>query len=126
MIRRPPRSTRTDTLFPYTTIFRSTLKNIEAMVVRGFVVRHSTDGAVAELAAAAGQDTALLNAGDGRNAPPPQGLLAMPTLRQAKGTDFSAPLVLVVGDIRPSRVASSELQAPLPLGAGGLRACGPP
>src|SRR3546814_9076685 len=28
MIRRPPRSTRTDTLFPYTTLFRST---IEAM-----------------------------------------------------------------------------------------------
>src|SRR3546814_3262394 len=26
MIRRPPRSTRTDTLFPYTTLFRSGLK----------------------------------------------------------------------------------------------------
>src|SRR3546814_11220826 len=28
MIRRPPRSTRTDTLFPYTTLFRSTRKYI--------------------------------------------------------------------------------------------------
>src|SRR3546814_18296624 len=28
MIRRPPRSTRTDTLFPYTTLFRSTARNI--------------------------------------------------------------------------------------------------
>src|SRR3546814_7418294 len=27
MIRRPPRSTRTDTLFPYTTLFRSRLDN---------------------------------------------------------------------------------------------------
>src|SRR3546814_8164780 len=27
MIRRPPRSTRTDTLFPYTTLFRSPLRN---------------------------------------------------------------------------------------------------
>src|SRR3546814_15029886 len=27
MIRRPPRSTRTDTLFPYTTLFRSTNSN---------------------------------------------------------------------------------------------------
>src|SRR3546814_2132986 len=27
MIRRPPRSTRTDTLFPYTTLFRSSFKN---------------------------------------------------------------------------------------------------
>src|SRR3546814_13289794 len=30
MIRRPPRSTRTDTLFPYTTLFRSFLKPAEA------------------------------------------------------------------------------------------------
>src|SRR3546814_5455876 len=29
MIRRPPRSTRTDTLFPYTTLFRSTLSEEE-------------------------------------------------------------------------------------------------
>src|SRR3546814_11294357 len=31
MIRRPPRSTRTDTLFPYTTLFRSL--NLEANVL---------------------------------------------------------------------------------------------
>src|SRR3546814_17358444 len=30
MIRRPPRSTRTDTLFPYTTLFRSLLRGITA------------------------------------------------------------------------------------------------
>src|SRR3546814_4589583 len=29
MIRRPPRSTRTDTLFPYTTLFRSLLTELE-------------------------------------------------------------------------------------------------
>src|SRR3546814_1377751 len=34
MIRRPPRSTRTDTLFPYTTLFRSTFGSFELM--RGF------------------------------------------------------------------------------------------
>src|SRR3546814_18497756 len=36
MIRRPPRSTRTDTLFPYTTLFRSTcaLDLLEAEFVR--------------------------------------------------------------------------------------------
>src|SRR3546814_7244134 len=28
MIRRPPRSTRTDTLFPYTTLFRSTVSRL--------------------------------------------------------------------------------------------------
>src|SRR3546814_6874062 len=30
MIRRPPRSTRTDTLFPYTTLFRSAVARIKA------------------------------------------------------------------------------------------------
>src|SRR3546814_3891013 len=29
MIRRPPRSTRTDTLFPYTTLFRSNVKGVQ-------------------------------------------------------------------------------------------------
>ena len=102
-----------------------TLKNIEAMGVRGFVVRHSADGAVAELAAAAGQGTALLNAGDGRSAHPTQGLLDMLTLRQARGADFSALKVLIAGDIRHSRVARSDLQALRTLGAGEVRVCGP-
>src|SRR3546814_14493754 len=34
MIRRPPRSTRTDTLFPYTTLFRSIFAAIDALVPR--------------------------------------------------------------------------------------------
>src|SRR3546814_10574909 len=32
MIRRPPRSTRTDTLFPYTTLFRSSLRIIDQCI----------------------------------------------------------------------------------------------
>src|SRR3546814_1111408 len=37
MIRRPPRSTRTDTLFPYTTLFRSKVKALkpDLLVVSG-------------------------------------------------------------------------------------------
>src|SRR3546814_4936931 len=34
MIRRPPRSTRTDTLFPYTTLFRSSMAARKASVAR--------------------------------------------------------------------------------------------
>src|SRR3546814_14252554 len=34
MIRRPPRSTRTDTLFPYTTLFRSTRRLGAAAIIR--------------------------------------------------------------------------------------------
>src|SRR3546814_14164944 len=35
MIRRPPRSTRTDTLFPYTTLFRSTAYGHMSRFVKG-------------------------------------------------------------------------------------------
>src|SRR3546814_8497548 len=37
MIRRPPRSTRTDTLFPYTTLFRSTFP-LPLLAERGVIV----------------------------------------------------------------------------------------
>src|SRR3546814_18226460 len=42
MIRRPPRSTRTDTLFPYTTLFRSDAGGPVALggVLEGLVRRH--------------------------------------------------------------------------------------
>src|SRR3546814_14778657 len=38
MIRRPPRSTRTDTLFPYTTLFRSLLQAVEVVFAGGTAV----------------------------------------------------------------------------------------
>src|SRR3546814_1190168 len=40
MIRRPPRSTRTDTLFPYTTLFRSGELEVGQLVRRDDVGRH--------------------------------------------------------------------------------------
>ncbi len=104
---------------------RDTLKTIEAMGVRGFVVRHAEDGAVAALAEVADAGTSLVNAGDGRQAHPTQGLLDMLTLRQAKGADFAALRVLIVGDIRHSRVARSDLHALRTLGVGEIRVCGP-
>lgn len=102
-----------------------TLRNLEAMGVRGFVVRHPDDGAVAELAAAAGEGTALVNAGDGRSAHPTQGLLDMLTLRQAKGGDFSKMTVVIVGDVKHSRVARTDLHALRTLGVREIRVCGP-
>lgn len=102
-----------------------TLKTIEAMGVRGFVVRHAVNGAVDQLALAANPGTALLNAGDGRSAHPTQGLLDMLTLRQAKGADFSKLKVAIVGDVRHSRVARSDLHALRTLGTREIRVCGP-
>lgn len=112
---------------------RDTMKNLEAMGVRGFIVRHPGDGAVADLAASADHGTAIINAGDGRSAHPTQGLLDMLTLRQAKGADFTRLKVLIVGDVRHSRVARSDLHALRILGAGEhgaesieIRVCAPP
>src|SRR3546814_19419055 len=50
MIRRPPRSTRTDTLFPYTTLFRSRLRY---PVMDALSRRKLTAGAFAEAMARA-------------------------------------------------------------------------
>jgi aspartate carbamoyltransferase catalytic subunit len=104
---------------------RDTMRNLEAMGVDCFVVRHADNGAVAELAAAARPRTRFVNAGDGRSNHPTQGLLDMLTLRQAKGEDFSKLTVLIVGDVRHSRVARSDLHALRTLGAGRIRICGP-
>ncbi|MEO6263643.1 MAG: aspartate carbamoyltransferase catalytic subunit [Luteimonas sp.] len=102
-----------------------TLKTLEAMGVHGFVVRHKADGAVAALAEVANPGTVLVNAGDGRSAHPTQGLLDMLTVRQAKGDDFPALKVLIVGDVRHSRVARSDMHALRTLGTGEIRVCGP-
>jgi aspartate carbamoyltransferase catalytic subunit len=102
-----------------------TMKNLEAMGVDCFVVRHADNGAVAKLAAGAKPQTAFVNAGDGRSSHPTQGLLDMLTLRQRKGADFSQLKVLIVGDIRHSRVARSDLHALRTLGAGEIRVCAP-
>src|SRR3546814_4316183 len=40
IIRRPPRSTRTDTLFPYTTLFRSKALTMDEHIFRWFNDRH--------------------------------------------------------------------------------------
>src|SRR3546814_2554256 len=51
MIRRPPRSTRTDTLFPYTTLFRS---DVEQHLGAVDVVVEPQPGSVGEVVALAG------------------------------------------------------------------------
>src|SRR3546814_2094248 len=44
MIRRPPRSTRTDTLFPYTTLFRSMERALEIRIWREATTIFMTSG----------------------------------------------------------------------------------
>src|SRR3546814_7603452 len=73
MIRRPPRSTRTDTLFPYTTLFRSgqlTATSTGALDlgttdVSGALVAHSNGGAIVQGGALQVGGTTELDAGTG-------------------------------------------------------------
>ena len=102
-----------------------TMRTLEAMGVDCFIVRHAHNGMVASLAAGARRDTCFINAGDGQNAHPTQGLLDMLTLRQRKGEDFSRLKVAIVGDVRHSRVARSDLHALRALGVAEIRVCAP-
>jgi len=103
-----------------------TLYTLEAMGVTLFVVRHAADGAVAALAEVCAPTSSLINAGDGRSAHPTQGLLDMLTIRQHKGDDFSRLKIAIVGDVRHSRVARSDLHALRTLGCGEIRLAAPP
>src|SRR3546814_17035877 len=61
MIRRPPRSTRTDTLFPYTTLFRSTVDAVfQAFTEKGIAFG---DAPVGRLAAHADKGESLFMLG---------------------------------------------------------------
>src|SRR3546814_5139997 len=48
MIRRPPRSTRTDTLFPYTTLFRSLEQGIKDVLANSLLVKVNQIGTLSE------------------------------------------------------------------------------
>ena len=66
----------------------------------------------------------VINAGDGCHAHPTQGLLDALTIRRRFG-QFEGLMVVIVGDIRHSRVARSNILALSKLGA-SLTLCGPP
>src|SRR3546814_8334883 len=53
MIRRPPRSTRTDTLFPYTTLFRSKRTNRKEFFLHGSRAPFKQQGSLSALGAMA-------------------------------------------------------------------------
>ncbi len=106
---------------------RDTVETIAAMGVDAFVVRHSAAGAPA--AVARWVDTCVLNAGDGWHEHPTQALLDCCTIRQVlaerdgrmvaeTGVEcFKGLRVAIVGDIRHSRVARSNVLAFSALGA---------
>jgi len=101
-----------------------TVHTLEAMHADAFVVRHKESGTPGFIAANLRSGAAVLNAGDGSNAHPTQGLLDALTLRQYR-PDFPALRIVICGDIRHSRVARSDVHAFCALGVRELRLCAP-
>ena len=102
-----------------------TLRNLEAMHVDMFVVRHADSGAAHFIASNVAPHVSVINAGDGRHAHPTQAMLDMFTIRRAKGPDFGRLRVAIVGDILHSRVARSQIHALNVLNTGELRVVAP-
>ena len=93
---------------------RDTIETIEAMGVDAIVVRHSSAGVPLQIARWA--QSAVINAGDGWHEHPTQALLDCYTIRQRFG-DLAGRRIAIVGDIRHSRVARSDVAAFTALGA---------
>ncbi|HFE31911.1 MAG TPA: aspartate carbamoyltransferase catalytic subunit [Gammaproteobacteria bacterium] len=100
------------------------LHNLEAMQCDMFVVRHADSGAAHLIAQHVAPHVSVINAGDGSHAHPTQALLDMFTIRRRKG-EFAPLTVAIVGDIKHSRVARSQIHALTTLGVSELRVVAP-
>ena len=101
-----------------------TVNNLIAMGADIFVIRHGTPRIPELIAQNVGNDVHIINGGDGNHAHPTQGLLDTFTIRRFK-KDFSELKVAIVGDIKHSRVARSEICALATLGVPEIRIIGP-
>jgi len=99
-----------------------TARNILAMKVDCFVLRHSAPGTPHLLAKKL--PISIINAGDGAHEHPTQALLDLYTIKEKKGR-IEGLKIAIVGDIAHSRVARSNIWGMCKLGA-KVRVCGPP
>ncbi|MBS7271403.1 aspartate carbamoyltransferase catalytic subunit [Fibrobacter sp.] len=98
-----------------------TLRNIESMKIDIVVVRHKGTGVPKFLAEHS--NAIIVNAGDGAHEHPTQALLDMLTIEEKLGT-LEGKNVTIIGDIRHSRVARSNLWGMSTMGA-HVTLCGP-
>ena len=99
-----------------------TVNNILAMKVDLVVMRHPNPGAAKFLSERIG--ATVVNAGDGTHEHPTQALLDAYSIREKLGPDFKGKKVVIVGDIKHSRVALSNIFCLQKLGA-EVMVCGP-
>ena len=101
---------------------KDTVWNIEAMKIDMVVIRHQAAGAPHYLSTCC--ESTIINAGDGAHEHPTQALLDMYTIREKYG-HIEGLKVVIVGDIKHSRVARSNIWGLLTMGA-EVAVCGPP
>ncbi len=99
-----------------------TVNNILSMKVDMVVMRHPAPGACAFLAEHI--DANIINAGDGTHEHPTQALLDAFSMEEAIG-NLRDKKVVIIGDIKHSRVALSNIFCLTKLGA-KVKVCGPP
>lgn len=104
---------------------RDTLWNLEAMTADIFVVRHSSSGSAHFMATEVTPNIAIINGGDGWHAHPTQAMLDMLTIYRECPRPFEELTVAIVGDIKHSRVARSNIAALKTLGAKEIRVIAP-
>ncbi len=93
---------------------RDTIQTISAMGVDAIVVRHASSGVAEQITN--WTDAGVINAGDGWHQHPTQALLDAYTIRSHFGS-LDGKTVAIVGDIKHSRVARSNIEAFTKLGA---------
>ena len=91
-----------------------TAKTLEAMGTDVIIIRHSMSGSPHLISKYIGSK--VINAGDGMNEHPTQALLDIMTIREKKGK-VEGLKVAIVGDVKPSRVARSNIYGLNKLGA---------
>jgi len=101
---------------------KDTVQNLYAMKMDAVVMRHSVPGSVKLLSQFV--DAVIINAGDGTHEHPTQALLDMMSLQEKFGS-LEGLNVAIIGDIRHSRVALSNIFGLKAMGA-NVALCGPP
>ncbi|ELA08348.1 aspartate carbamoyltransferase catalytic subunit [Moraxella macacae 0408225] len=102
-----------------------TLWNLQAMTADMFVVRHSSSGAMHFMASQVCPKVAVINAGDGQHAHPTQAMLDMLTIYREAKKPFEQLSVAIIGDVKHSRVARSNINALQTLGVKDIRVVAP-
>jgi len=98
-----------------------TAKTLNAMKFDVIVIRHQASGAAHFIAKHV--EASIINAGDGGDEHPTQALLDMLTMREKFGC-FKGLTVAIIGDVKHSRVARSNIYGLSKMGA-NVRVCAP-